>query len=73
MNPYVIEVILREKRDDMLREAERQRLIAQYDAAREADRPSSRSRLAVAIGTMLIRLGQRLKEGSPSKLELPAG
>lgn len=75
MNPYVIEVILREKRDDMLREAERQRLIAQYEIY-EAARQPPKKRLAVAVvavGDMLIRLGERLKERYASKLELPAG
>lgn len=72
MNPYVIEVILREKRDDMLREAERQRRIAEYEAYEAARNPSKR-RLAVAVGDMLIRLGERLKERNSSKLELPAG
>jgi hypothetical protein len=75
MNPYVIEVILREKREDMLREAERQRRIAQYEPheAHEVARQPAKGRLAVAVGNMLIRLGERLKERYAPQLELPAG
>lgn len=58
MNPYILETILKEKREDMLREAERQRLIAQY----EAGQPQIRSRIATAIGNILIRLGEGLKK-----------
>jgi hypothetical protein len=69
MNPYIIVVILREKRDDMLREAERQRLVAQYEAAQQPPK----GRIALAVGDLLIRLGEKLKERYSSKLELPAG
>jgi hypothetical protein len=69
MNPYVIEVILREKRDDMLREAERQRLVAQYEAAQQPPK----SRIALTVGDLLIRLGEKLKERYSAKLDLPVG
>jgi len=67
MNPYIIELMLKEKREEMLREAERQRCLALY----EADRPRIASRIAVAAGDILIRLGERLKNRYSLKVELP--
>jgi hypothetical protein len=65
MNPYVLEVILKEKRAEMLREAERQRMINEYEAAN----PPVRGRLAIAFGDLLIRTGKRLKKRYQSELE----
>ena len=67
MNPQVIELMLREKREDMLREAERQRLIALY----EEGQPQIDSKIAVVVGDILIRLGERLKKRYGLKVELP--
>lgn len=69
MNPYVIEVMLKEKRDAMLEEAERQRLIAQY----EAGHPQKESKLAIVLADMLIRLGHKLKERYEPKPECRQG
>lgn len=67
MNPYIIETILREKRADMLKEAERQRLVAQYEAGQQ----DQKGKLAIALGDILIRLGEKLKSRYSSKVELP--
>lgn len=67
MNPYMIELMIREKREDMLREAERQRLVAQY----EAGRVRAKTRFALALGDVLISLGERLKSRYGQKSELP--
>jgi hypothetical protein len=64
MNPYLLEVMLKEKRQDMLREAERQRMINEYEAAN----PPVQGRLVIALGDLLIRLGERLKQRYQGKL-----
>ena len=69
MNPYVVEVMIREKREDMLREAARLRLIAEYEAGRRA----RKGRIWCAVGELLIRLGERLKNRYEQKVELPVG
>jgi len=66
MNPYITELMIKEKREDMLREAERQRLIALY----EAGQPQIKSRIAIAAGDILIHLGERLKNRYGLKVEL---
>lgn len=66
MNPMIIEVLLKEQRQDMLQEAERLRLVKLY----EANNPKPRGRLLVALGNLLIRLGQRLKHRYEQQVEL---
>jgi len=68
MNPYLVEFMVREKREDLLREAKRQQLIAQY----EAGRPRAGHRLALALADLLIRVGERLKRRFAGQLNLPA-
>ena len=67
MNPYVVEQMIREKREDMLREAARQRLIAEYEAGRR----TGKGRVWCVVGELLIRLGERLKSRYEEKVELP--
>jgi hypothetical protein len=57
MNPLLLEVMLKEKRRDMLEEAKRQRLVAIYNN----DNPGRRARFQLALGDFLIRLGKKLK------------
>jgi hypothetical protein len=57
MNPLLLEVMLKEKRRDMLEEAKRQRLVAIYNN----DNPGRRARFQLALGDFLIRLGEKLK------------
>ena len=66
MNPYVIELMIREKREDMLREAERLRLIAEYEAGRK----NRNGRVWYAVGELLIRLGERLQNRYGQDVEL---
>lgn len=56
MNPYYIEAILKEKRQDMLEEARKQQLIATYTPVA----PSPQAKLLTALGTKLILLGEKL-------------
>jgi hypothetical protein len=67
MNPYYIEKTIAERRREMLAEAERLRLVALYNA----HNPSPVNRLLLALGEMLIRMGENLKRrhGQPDDLE----
>jgi hypothetical protein len=56
MNPYLIEIIIKEKHQDMLKEAKRLQLLAAYEAAR----PSSKSKLLAELGAKLILIGEKL-------------
>jgi hypothetical protein len=60
MNPLLLEVILKEKRRELLEEADRQRLVAIYNA----DNPGWRARFQIALGDALIRLGEKIKHRS---------
>ena len=64
MNPYYIEILLREKRQELLREALNQKLIAQYEAAN----PPKRAKMLAALGELLIRFGEKLRSryGTPA-------
>lgn len=65
MNPLILEVIIKEKRQDMLQEAERQQLLAIYDA----NNPDWRARIQLGLGNFLIRLGKKLKSRYPQPLD----
>lgn len=58
MNPIIIEMIIKEKRDDMIREAERLQLVALY----EASNPPRKARILISLGNLLIRTGEKLKQ-----------
>jgi len=66
MNPLVLEVLLKEKHRDLLKEAERQRLIAIYNA----DNPHWRARFELALGDFLIRMGLKIKRRYTQSPEL---
>lgn len=57
MNPLLLEIMLKEKRRELLEEAERQRLVAIYNA----DNPGWRARSQLVLGDFLIRLGEKMK------------
>lgn len=69
MNPLLFEVILKEKHRDLLEEAERQRLVALYNAD-NADNIGQWAELQHALGDFLIRLGEKLKDRSTRPLGL---
>ncbi len=57
MNPYLIEILLKERRREMLEEASRQRLIKFYN-----DRHEKRvGKLLLALANLLINIGEKLK------------
>lgn len=66
MNPLVIEMMLREKREDMLREAERQRMLAEIEMGQQR----LTGKLTVLLGDVLIRLGERMKRRYEQELAL---
>lgn len=58
MNPVIMEMIIKEKRDDMLAEAERLQLVALY----EANTPPRKARILITLGDLLIHTGEKLKQ-----------
>lgn len=66
MNPFLLDVILMDMRRDLVREAERQRLIALYNGAH----PGRRARILLALGDFLIRLGEKIKRRSTKPLDM---
>jgi hypothetical protein len=66
MNPLLLEIILKEKRRELLEEAERQRLVALHND----DNPGRRARLQLALGEFLIRQGEKIKRRSRRRLDL---
>lgn len=58
MNPYLLEMELRQRRREMIEEARRLRLVALYNA-QNSHRNSNR--LMLAIADVLITLGETLK------------
>jgi len=60
MNQFMYDVMLKEKRRELLEEAERQRLVALHHAA-NTDNAGRLAELQRALGDFLIRLGEKLK------------
>ena len=69
MNPYLMEVMLRERKKEMVAEAERLRLLAAY----EANKSSRKSRLLTSLGNLLIAAGENLTHRYGHEQELPTG
>lgn len=69
MNPYMIDLILKEKREEMLRVSSRLQLLAEHEAGRTKKNGS----VGLALGELLIRLGERLKNRYAAGEELAAG
>lgn len=69
MNPYIIETMLHEKREEMLQEAKRLRLIAAYNKHTQ----TQRAKVLSALGARLIRAGEKLQQRYGERVELPAG
>lgn len=67
MNPYVMEVLLQERRREMLAEAERSRLIAEYNS----NRPTLREKVLKKLGEWLIILGEKLTHRYDHKIQMP--
>ncbi|MGB3223143.1 MAG: hypothetical protein WBB23_10105 [Desulforhopalus sp.] len=57
MNPLLLETMLKEKRRELLEEAERQRLVAIYNA----DNPGWWAKFQLILGDLLIHQGERIK------------
>ena len=69
MNPLIYDVVLKEKRRELLGEAERQRLVALYHAA-NTDNLGRRAELQRVLGNFLIRLGEKLKARAGRPIDL---
>lgn len=68
MNPYIIELIIKERQREAVAEAKKLRLIAEY----EANRQTTKAKIFVALGEKLIRIGEELRNRYSCKPELPA-
>lgn len=66
MNPYLLEMEIKERRRTMLEEAERQRLVGIYNAhvRRRTDK------LALILADLLIRSGESLRRRHGQPLDL---
>ena len=69
MNPYLMEVMLKERKKEMLSEAERLQLLAAY----EANRQGRKSRLLSTLGKLLIAAGEKLTNRYSPEEELQTG
>lgn len=58
MNPYLLDLELQQRRQEMVAEARRLRLVALYNANHS---PRNNNRLMLAIADVLITLGESLK------------
>ena len=68
MNPYIMEVLLKERHREMLAEAERLRLIAEY----EGTRMGVKEKVVKRIGEWFIIIGEKLTHRYDHKFEMPA-
>ncbi len=68
MNPIITEMMLRERREDMLKEAEQIRLVALY----EANNPTKKAKILIALGDFLIQTGEKIKQRYSPKVALAA-
>lgn len=66
MNPLLLDVMLKEKRRDLLNEADRQRLVSIYNAAN----PGRRAQFRLALGNALIQLGKKIQGCNKRQLAL---
>lgn len=69
MNPYLMEVMLKERKREMLIEAERMQLLAIY----EANQKNRKFRLLNGLGELLIAAGEKLTRRYSHENELPIG
>ncbi len=67
MNPYLMEMMLKERKKEMLLEAKRIQLLTAYEAGRK----SRKSRLLNALGKLLITAGEKLTRRYSHEQELP--
>lgn len=68
MNPYFLEMMIKERQREALKEAERLRLIAAY----EANRRTAKAKFFTALGEKLIQFGEVLKRRYSCEPKLPA-
>lgn len=66
MNPILLEMMAKQRHEDLMREAEHMHLTA----FAESNDATPRSRFLVALGDALIRAGKKLKQGHEHKMEL---
>jgi len=66
MNPLLLEVMLKEKRRELLQESQRQRMVALYNA----NNPGWSTKSQIALGNFLIRLGKKIKHRCTRSLDM---
>lgn len=67
MNPYITEVMLRERHKEMVQEAERLRLVAAY----ENHTQTKKAQILAALGEKLVWAGKKLQQRYGSRDEMP--
>jgi hypothetical protein len=70
MNPLILDLMIAERSAEMRREVRRRRLLAQYDAQRLAARRAAWGRLWIALGDLLIRIGEGIKLRYKNRTEM---
>jgi hypothetical protein len=68
MNDFSVEMMLREKREDMLREAKRLRMINDYEKSIQRNRGA----MGLFVAELLIHWGEGLRKRYERKLEIPS-
>jgi|GEM_PF-1234978 len=66
MNPLIVEIMIKEKHQEMLKEAERQQLVAIYNT----NNPGWGTRFQIAFGDFLILLGEKIKRRYTHRVDL---
>lgn len=69
MNPYIMEMIAKERQREIEEEAQRLHLLAMH----RAGRPSAKERILLGLGELLITAGAKLTDRYGRHLRLSAG
>lgn len=68
MNYFTVEVMLKERREDMLRESRRLRMIRDYEKSMQGRKGA----IGLHVAELLIWLGESLRKRYVRKMELPS-
>lgn len=68
MNYFTVEMMLKEKRKDMLQEAKRLRMVSDYERSMR----NRKGAFGLHVAELLIRLGESMRKRYDRKVELPS-
>ncbi|WP_163338404.1 hypothetical protein [Desulfopila sp. IMCC35008] len=68
MNYFTVEMMLKERREDMLRETKRLRMIREYEKSMQGRKRA----FGLYVAELLIWLGEGIRERYARKMELPS-